>query len=102
MLVRYADETKKPNSDRLREFSDSQLAVVKNELSSPNPINDEYEAMRLTHGLTKLREVLGTDHPIVKKVLGQRAPEELAADLVKKTKLKDAKARKKLLDGGEA
>jgi hypothetical protein len=100
-ILRYAEETKKPNGERLREYSESQLPVVKNDVVSETPYDDDFETLKLTHGLTKLREVLGADHPVVKKVLGQKSPKELATELVKKTKMKDAKFRKALLEGGQ-
>jgi len=101
-ILRHAEETKKPNAERLREYSESQLTGVKNDIVSSTPFDQGFEIVKLTHGLTKLREVLGPDHAIVKKVLGQRSPAELASELVKKTKLGDAKFRKALLDGGQA
>lgn len=101
-LVRYAEETQKPNGERLREFAESQLPAVKNDILSSTPYDDAFEMLKLGHGLTKLREVLGADHPIVKKVLGPKSPTELARELVQGTKLKDAKVRKALLEGGRA
>jgi hypothetical protein len=101
-LVRAADELKKPNEQRLPEYGDSKLPAIKAQLFSTAPIHDEFEILILGTTLTKLREVLGPDHPFVKKVLGSRAPKELAAQLVQGTKLKDPKARKALFEGGKA
>jgi hypothetical protein len=111
-LVRYADESGKPNGERLREFSDARLPQLKQGLLSNKPIYDELEVTSLTFSLTKIREELGPDHPVVKKMLGTKSPAELAATLIKTTKLKDLKAdkngnaiggvRKELFDGGAA
>jgi hypothetical protein len=75
---------------------------VKAHLFSAAPVYDELEAFNLGASLTKLREVLGADDPFVKKVLGKNAPRDLAAALVKGTKLKDKNFRKALFDGGKA
>jgi len=100
--VRGAAERQKPNPERLREFSDAGLPQLTQGLFSPAPIYPEFETFMLTHLLTRMREKLGTDDAFVKKVLGQKSPAELAAELVKGTKLADVAERKKLWDGGQA
>jgi hypothetical protein len=99
-LLRGSAELPKPNERRLAEFSDAALPALLATLHSPAPIHPELERVRLTHGLTKLREHLGTDHPIVKKVLGPSSPEEVAARAVSGSKLGDAAVRKALWEGG--
>jgi hypothetical protein len=101
-LVRAAEERTRPNGERLREFSDAILPGVEARLSSPAPVSPEYEIASLTNSLTKLREVLGVDHPFVKKVLGKESPHGLATRVVKGTKLGDAKVRAALYKGGKA
>jgi hypothetical protein len=101
-LVRWAIESGHPNGERLREYSESAVPALKAELTSTAPIYDDYEIFRLTASLTKMRELLGADALIVKKVLGQKSPKELATEVVKGTKLKDAKVRQKLFEGGKA
>ncbi len=100
-LVRSADELPKPNEKRLREYVDSALPAVKQRLFSPAPIYDDLEIATLTFSLTKLREMLGPDDPVVRKVLGKDSPKELATALIKGTSLKDLKLRKALFDGGK-
>lgn len=102
MLVRAAEELPKPNEQRMREFADSGLPALKQELFSAAPMSDELEIRTLSLSLTQLRESLGPDDPFVKKVLGKDSPEELATALIKGTKLGDVKLRKKLFDGGKA
>lgn len=101
-LVRAADELPKPDAERLRELTDARLPGVKAELFSTAPIDDEFEIFTLASSLTKLREVLGPDDPVVKKVLGARSPKDVAEAVIKGTKLKDVKVRKKLFEGGKA
>lgn len=101
VLVRAADELPKPNGERLRELGDSHLPALEQELFSTAPIYPEFEILKLTHSLTKLREALGPDDPVVAKVLGKKSPREVATAVVRGTKLGDPKVRKALFDGGK-
>jgi hypothetical protein len=69
-------------------------------LLSKRPIYPQVEELTLSYSLTKLRESLGPDHPIVKQVLGAESPEELARRVVSGSKLADVNLRKQLYDGG--
>jgi len=100
-LVRAADELPKPNGERLAEYSDSRLPQLKQQLFSKAPIYDEFQIAMLTFGLTKMREDLGPDHPVIKQVFGQKSPEEIATAAVKGTKLKDIKFREELFADGK-
>jgi hypothetical protein len=100
-LVRGAAERQKPNPERLREYSDAALPGLTQELFAEAPVYPEFEIFRLTHFLTKLRERLGADDPFTRKVLGQQSPAELAAELVKGSKLGDPAVRKALWEGGQ-
>jgi Peptidase S46 len=101
-LVRAAEERGKPLETRFREYRDSALPAVQQQLFSSAPIYDEFEIETLTFGLTKIREVLGADDPFVRKTLGTESPEDLATRLVKETRLKDVETRKALWEGGAA
>ncbi|WP_242346286.1 S46 family peptidase [Anaeromyxobacter terrae] len=101
-LVRGAVERPKPNPDRLREFRDSNLPALTQELFSEAPIYPEFETLLLGHSLSKIRERLGPDHPVVKKLLGKESPQEVAKRVVETTKLRDVAVRKQLWEGGEA
>jgi hypothetical protein len=101
-LVRGGDERPKPNAERLEEFQEARLPALTLSLFSPAPIDDEFEIFKLTWSLTKLREVLGPDHPFARKVLGQESPAELARRLVTGTKLRDVAVRRQLWEGGKA
>jgi len=98
-LVRGAEEVTKPDNLRLREYTDSKLPQLKQQLFSKAPVYEDLETFKLGYWLTKLREDLGVDHPFVKKVLGKKSPEELALELAK-SKLSDPELRKKLWEGG--
>ena len=102
MLVRAAEELPKANEKRMREYADSQLPAVQQQLLSKAPIHAEFEQMKLALSLTNMRELLGTDHPAVKALLGNKSPEQVAAEVMKGTKLFEADARKRLFDGGKA
>jgi len=102
LLVRAAAERQKPDAERLREWGDSKLPAVQQTLASPAPFAKKLEILKLTFGLTKLREQLGTSHPFVQKVLGPKSPEELATELIEGSKLDDPAVRKALYEGGQA
>ena len=99
-LVRGAEERKKPNAERLREFTESKLPSLTQQLFSSAPIYPEYEKVELGFSLTKMREWLGADDPFVKEVLGKESPQALADRLVVGTKLGDVAVRKALWEGG--
>jgi len=95
-LVRLADESAKPNAERLREYRESNLESLKFELFSEAPIYDDLETVTLTDSLTMFVEMKGVDNPQVKDVLAGKSPQERAAELVNGTKLKDVAFRKEL------
>ena len=99
-LVRGAAERGKPNPERLREYRESNLPALTQELFSEAPIYPEFETLLLGHSLSKIRERLGPDHPSVKKLLGKESPEEVAKRVVQGTKLGAVPVRKQLWEGG--
>ncbi len=101
-LLRGAEERSKANEVRLDEFQEAKLPAVTHKLFSPAPIYDEFEIFKLGWSLAKMREMLGPDHPFVKKVLGQESPADVARRLVSGTRLGDLALRRKLWDGGTA
>ena len=98
-LVRGTEETAKPDDQRLREYTDAKLPQLRQSLFSSAPVYEDLERFRLAYSLTKMREVLGADHPFVRKVLGKKSPQELADELVK-SKLYDVHVREQLWKGG--
>lgn len=99
-LARGAVERDKPNAERLREFGDAGLPRLQQGLFAPTPIYPEFEKVRLGWSLTKLREQLGADHPVVRQTLGNESPQQLADRLVDGTRLGDPAVRRELWEGG--
>jgi glutathione S-transferase len=101
LLVRGANERTKRNIDRLREFTDASLPLIERELSARVPVYPEIEVLTLSFSLERMREWLGPDHPVVRKLLSKESPESLATRLIAETKLDDAEVRKRLWEGGK-
>ncbi len=99
-LVRLAQESPKPNAERLREFSEAGLDSLKLQLFSEAPIYDDLETVKLADSLGLMMEVMGADNELVKKVLAGKSPRDRAAELVRGTKVKDVAIRKQLTEGG--
>ncbi|MBN1506498.1 MAG: S46 family peptidase [Sedimentisphaerales bacterium] len=95
-LVRLADESAKPNAERLREYRESNLESLKLALFSEAPIYDDLETVTLASSLTMLVEMKGEGDPLVRQVLSGQSPRERAAELVSGTSLKDVAYRKEL------
>jgi len=100
-LARGAEERGKPNAERLREFTESALPSVRQELFSTAPVYPDFERVKLAWSLTKIRELLGADDPFVQKLFAKESPEQLAARLMSSTTLGDVAARKALWEGGK-
>jgi len=99
-IVRLSNETGKPNADRLREYRESNLESLKFQLFSPAPIYPGLERARLQQSLSFMAEQLGSEHPLVAKILGKKSPAKLVDELIGGTKLADPAERKKLVEGG--
>jgi hypothetical protein len=99
-LVRLAAESQKPDAERLPEFTNARRASLELELFSPAPIYADLEKMKLTDSLAFMRDELGADDPVVKRVLAGKTVEARAAELIAGTKLADAAYRKQLAAGG--
>ena len=101
-LVRGTAEREKPNGQRFREFTDSALPRVQQNLGASVPVYPELEELRLGNSLERLREWLGPDHPVVRKLMSKESPAALAKRLVTETKLADPAVRLELWKGGSA
>ncbi len=102
VLVRAAEEKPKPNQDRMREFRDSALPSLEQQLFSTEPIYKNLDTVLLTDSLTEMQNALGNDNPDVQKVLQGRTPSDAAKELISNTKLDDVAVRKLLYEGGQA
>jgi hypothetical protein len=102
LLVRGAAERAKPNTERLREYTQSSLPRIEQQLYARVPIYGEVEAMTLSFSLQRMQEWLGPDYPLVRRLLARDSPESLATRVVAETKLDDADVRRRLWEGGQA
>ena len=99
-LVRLVEENAKPNAERLPEYTDSRRTSLELSLFSPAPIYKDLEKTKLAGSLSFMREELGAEHPLVKKVLNGKTAESRAKELIDGTRLDDAGYRKRLVAGG--
>ena len=97
-----AEEKTKPSEKRLREYRDSALPSLEQELFSTAPIYKSLDTVTLADSLAQMREALGADNPVVKQVLNGKSPEDAAKNLIDGTKLDDVSVRKRLYEGGTA
>ena len=102
VLVRAAEEKPKPNADRLREYRDSALPSLEQQLFSTAPVYKSLDTVLLADSLAEMQEALGKDDADVQKVLNGRTPADAAKDIVSGTKLDDVAVRKQLYEGGQA
>ena len=99
-LLRLPEETKKANGERLREYRESNLESLKQNLYSEAPLYDDLETLELADSLSHWIEVQGADDPLVKQVLAGKSPLQRASELVRTTKLRDVATRKRMAEGG--
>ncbi len=99
-LVRVGEEKQKPNGDRLREYRDSALQSLEEQLFSTAPVYKSLETARLAQSLAEMRDELGMDHPAVKQVLGAESPDARARTVIAGTTLDSVDVRKRLYEGG--
>jgi len=100
LIVRYAEETGKPNDQRYEEFRESTLDSLRFQIFSPAPVYAELETRLLALDLQESLDQLGPDHAYVKAALGGRQPQARAQELVSGSGLADPQLRKKLIAGG--
>ena len=101
-LVRGAAEREKPNGERFREFTDGALPRIQQQLGASVPVYPELEEIRLSNGFERMREWLGPDHAVVRRLMSTESPAALAKRLVSTTKLADPAVRLELWKGGSA
>lgn len=97
--VLRAAEDLKPNSERLREFTESSRESLVQDLLSEAPIYRDLERVKLADELARFVELRGGDDDLVQRVLAGKSPRERAAELVESTKLDDVAVRKSYLEG---
>jgi hypothetical protein len=102
VLVRAAAEKPKANQERMREFRDSNLPSLEQQLFSTEPIYKTLEIVLLTDSLSEMRDELGGGNADVQTVLRGKTPADAAQDMITNTKLEDVNVRKKFYAGGQA
>jgi hypothetical protein len=102
VLVRAAAEKPKPNQERMREFRDTNLASLEQQLFSTEPVYKNLDTILLGDSLSEMQDALGKDNPDVQKVLQGKTPADAAKDMIANTKLDDVAVRKQLYGGGQA
>jgi hypothetical protein len=75
---------------------------VQQQLTAAAPVYRDLEELNLVFLFTVVRRDLGTDDPLVRKMLGKESPEQLARRLVTGTHLDDPKVREELYNGGQS
>lgn len=99
-IVRGTAELEKPNGQRIRDYTNAALPGLEQNLFAARPVNKDFEKLQLTFSLEKMREWLGPDSKWVHLILGNEAPDDLAARLIDGTQLDDPVYRRKLWEGG--
>jgi hypothetical protein len=99
-ITRGSVELPKKSDDRLREYRDTALPRIEQQLSANTPVYPELEQLTLTMSLERMREWLGPDDPTVRQLLGKESPDQLAKRVIAGTKLADPKVRMALWKGG--
>ncbi|MBZ5612017.1 MAG: S46 family peptidase [Acidobacteriia bacterium] len=95
-IVRYAEETPKPNDQRLRGYQDSGLRSLEQAMYSTAPLSSALEEAVLAGYFRFLEQELGAGDPTVQAVLAGRTPEQAARAYVSTSKIQDVEERKRL------
>jgi hypothetical protein len=99
-LVRGARERQKPSGDRLREYRDTALPRIEQQLKAPVPIYPQLENLTLSFSLERMREWLGPDSETVRQLLSKDSPDTFAARVIAGSTLADPQVRMRLWTGG--
>ena len=100
MHLRWALEKAKPQNERSPGYNDQRLAQFENIIRTTVAQRSLHELEKLTNSLALMRQVLGSEHPTIKKLFGEKNAAELAAELLT-SKLNDQEFRVKLLEQGK-
>lgn len=95
-VVRYAEETRKPDAERLREYAQSGLPSLEQAMYSDAPIHASMEVAVLADYLAFTQKELGANHPAVKAMLQGKTAEAAAKDYVESSRLAEVAERKRL------
>ncbi len=95
-VARLAEERKKPNSARLKDYRDSELQGLEATLFAAVPISPSMETAVIANYLEFLRASLGANDPTVRAVLAGKSPKEAARGYVSTSRLANVTERKRL------
>jgi len=95
-IVRYAQETRKPNADRLREYVETALPAREQAMYSTAPITPGMEIAVLAEYFTFVSKELGSFDPVVVRILDGKSPRQAAEHYVNTSKIIDVAERKRL------
>ncbi len=101
-LVFMAAEDQKPNSERLRQYTEAARESLEQQLFSTAPIYPDLELTKFADSIALFVERRGGDHPLVQQILAGKSPQARAAELLAGSKLADVEVRKQLAAGGQA
>ena len=101
-IALHAEESAKPDAQRLPEMQDAAWPEMREAILSPAPMNREVEERMLSWTLSRLEAQTGTSHPLYRALIGNEGEDAIAARLVAGTKLFDLAERSRLLAGGAA
>jgi hypothetical protein len=101
-LLRVATESGKPDSARLIQYRGAGLNNIRTQLTQPIPIDTAFERLAIAAQLRAAQSELPANDPFLQVALHGRAPDAVAADLVRNTKVGGLAFRQSLLQGGTA
>jgi hypothetical protein len=99
-LVRVTADKQKPNSQRLREYSEARLPSLEQQLLSTAPVYRTLDVVTLADSLAQMQEKLGAGDPTVQRALNGKTPADAAKAYIDGSKLDDPAVRKQLYQGG--
>ena len=98
-LALHAEESDKPDAERLPEMQDLTWRRTQEEIISPAPMNRAVEERMLSWTLSRIQAQTGASHPLYRELIGKEGSDALAARLVAGTRLFDLGERQRLLAG---
>jgi hypothetical protein len=101
-VIRYGVETGKPDGERLREFSESGLAVVEAGMFTEAPLTPSVEVAVLAGYFQFLEAELGASDETLRKLLGGKPALAAAQDYVSSSRLSSVEERRRLAQDSAA
>ncbi len=97
-LVRLSVEKQKTNEERLKEYTDTEMAQIEQNLFSQEPVYKDLEKLRLLDALQRTVDHLGKNHPVSRIIRNHQTLESRVNDLLNTTQLFDLEYRKDLYE----